>query len=462
MMNLVYNQKTNNYGYTQSPSSTSRVNKIHAINTGTSLIVPMQSVATFGATEGTAQVDADSLQFVNQYQDSMREVSAAADRLRALHPGNVWERLEVSSSDTSSAEVRTTGNVTQLANYAIDVKQLASSQISTTQAVVGTDLGGFTSGDFTLTTGRTDADGNPLTGQFTIDSALGDNQTVLADVAKQIEAQFNTLGIHASVVSDTAGNAQLRLESVDTGTKYAFSAAGGGGAMQLEQQSEAKNLIYSVSKNNAFYGKDGPPLQEYGSNNFVKIDGGTPGDGGIHNKAIQVDFKKTGRVEITAGVDSQRLTELTEDFVNKYNDAVDLLVDNAHRGKGVEQTRDRFLQAPVSKDAMASIGLSWGEDGRISLDKKAFADAVKSNPNKVYDVLSDHYSVTDTTYQKAQNAQKKSSASLLSNSPAFSTGSGGNGGGITIINNYFYNLPLPGAYFNPFMFRSPAFFNLFV
>lgn len=461
MLNLVYNQQTNRYGYkSASLSGQGGVNSVSSFKMGNNLVVAAQNVQRYGFNGSeNGRVDSDSLNFLNRFSSSMKSLGSSADRLRSLNDASVWNDLQLSNSNPETANVLASGKVLHNAEYSIDVQQLAASQLSSTASVDGSGTGAYVDGSFMLTSGRVDAAGNNLSAEIFIRNMPGwTNEDVQKDIAAQIESQYQVLGIHATTVTDGFGGSQLKLESVDTGSNKGFTIVGGGDKLQLTEQRMAQNLRYAISKDNG----NTSEIREYSSNNLVRIDPAISEADVSSNRNILVDFKKTGHLDIKADVNYEKLTKLTEDFVEKYNNTMDMLIDNAHRGTGVSRTLERFSQSPLFKDEMAKIGMDWGNDGKISFDKEQFEKALKDDSRMVYDILADNYSIADVIHQKASNAQNISSNSLLSNN-SIGGNQGGSHGGLTIINNYYYNFQAPTPYnYFPGMYGLPIFFNTII
>lgn len=344
----------------------------------------------------------ESVQFLNQYQHQMKGLSGAANKLRTLNKDSLWNTFSVNSSDEAAAEVYSSSKLTEKANYEVNVLQMAAEQISRTAAVNGSGKGAYTDGSMELSlvnspekkvsidVKTTDAEGNART-----------NREVQADMVSQINKAG--LGVKASIVEEN-NKSYIQIES-ETGTANSFKVDNGTGDPHAKfvTTQDAQNLKYTVSK-------DGTPLNggmvfQNSSDDNVHIDG----------YKISASFKKTGSVDINVGVDTEKLTKAAEDFVNQYNNTLELLVDNAHRGTGTSKTLSNFQRAPISKDAMETIGITLEENGRLTLDGKKFGMVLEKEPGKVRDILSDNYSIADGVYQDVQRGLGESASKLISN-----------------------------------------------
>lgn len=394
-------------------------------------------IAPTGKTNSTTQVNqvsrtnSDSLQFLNQYKAKMDSLASAADKIRSLSSDGVWSNLKISTSDEGIVSNATEyGKIPQRAEYNIDVQQLAQKQISSIK-VPDT---GFQDGTFQITASGM---GAPADVSINIDTKNGaaTDKEIMEDIVNQVNQQSD-LGVKASIV-EKDGSSFIQLESTDTGKNMEFSVTG----IQSDTLQDAQNLVYTVNGDK----------QESHSNKYVQID--PSGD----NSKLRLNFDGVGKATIKADVDTEKLQKYTEKFVETYNQTIDFLVDNAHRGTGVAETLNRFQQSPISKDAMSSIGLHYGRDGKITFEADEFEKAMQKDTRMVYDILADNYSVADSIYQKADHASGKSAASLLNNSNLQ------NSNHVTIVINNYYNFNnlshLNPFSYNPFAYTGPLFFN---
>lgn len=415
--------------------------------------------------------DAENAKFLNQFQFSMKSLSSAANKLRSLSTSGVWNDLNVTSSDESVATVTTDSSLRGAANYDVNVLNLAKAQENTTKAMKndGNDLADAAKADgkdtvsfevklkgdngvadrtITVTANALDKDGNSRS-----------NIDIMSDLANGVNSQNQGKdnGVTAKIVSDSSGNSSFKLQSETTGKTGEFEVTGAqnsalSGLDTVAQKAE--NARYTVSK-------DGKPMNggmvyQSDKNEGIKIGGYiTDADGNdkLAGYGIKLDLKNTGSVELKVDVDPEKVVKLAEDFVKQYNDTVKFLVDNAHRGTGVSDSLNRLLQPPISADTMKSIGITVEDNGLYSLDKEKFTSIMKDDPRKIYDIMSDNYSIADGVYQDAQRASALPANNLLNTTPT-----GHASMNITIINNYYDFTGLSMMPFNPF----PMFFNMTV
>lgn len=425
MTNYVYDSTSNSYNYANASAATNSY-------TANLQSAKASKVAITTVTNSSCNCDNqdNSAQFLNQYQFLMKGLSGAANKLRSLNAEGLWSNYIANSSDPSKLEVTSKYKMRTKANYDVNVTQLATEQI-TESGLAKSDAAATIDGQFKL-----NIPGKSETINVNVETAGKTNREVQDDIAAQINKANK--GLTASVIQKD-DKSYLEIKS-KTGETNAFAVDG---SSDFSVAQTAKNLEYTLSK-------DGVALNEgkaykSGKNENIMIDGFT----------ISADFKATGKSKITVGADKEAVTKATEEFVNEYNKTLEFLVNNAHRGTGISKVLDSFNLSPISKDSMKTIGITREENGRFTFDKKKFEQAIKDDSYKVYDILSDNYSVADGVYQDAQRALRTPTESLINrqvdNRPIIN---------INVINvqPIFIGYNRYGFGTNPFM--PPFFFNM--
>ena len=72
----------------------------------------------------------------------------------------------------------------------------------------------------------------------------------------------------------------------------------------------------------------------------------------------------------------KKTTDVVQNMVNAYNDALSTLSDNADRGAGVARQLNRMSRSPEAEASMKLIGITRGEDGKLSLNKDKLTSAL--------------------------------------------------------------------------------------
>lgn len=72
----------------------------------------------------------------------------------------------------------------------------------------------------------------------------------------------------------------------------------------------------------------------------------------------------------------KKTTDAVQNMVNAYNDALDTLSDNAGRGSGVARQLDRMSRSPEAEASMKLIGITRGENGKLSLNQDQLTSAL--------------------------------------------------------------------------------------
>lgn len=401
-----YNPSANRYDF----SSTSRIKDSTAVsNAGTvsstastgglsNVAVAPVSKVTLITQTNPFEARQESAKFLNQYQHEMKGLSGAANKLRTLNKDSLWNTFSAGSSDESTATVYADSKLKTKAEYQVNVLQMAEKQITRTDSVQSKGKGAFAEGNIGISLDNgsksanievktKDENGNELT-----------NRQVQSDMVSQINKAG--LGLKASIVED-GNNSYVQIES-ETGTANAFTVTPEAATKAgFDTTQQAENLKYTVMK-------DGEPLN--GGMTFQNAS-----DDNVRIGDVTASFKKTGSVEINVGVDTEKIAKATEEFINQYNKTLDLLVDNAHRGSGTSKTLNNFQRAPISKDAMETIGITMEENGHLTLDEKKLGSVLNSKPEKVRDILSDNYSIADGVYQDTQRGLSETASKLVSN-----------------------------------------------
>lgn len=382
MMNYVYDSTSNSYNYANASAATNS----YAANLQAARASKV-AITTVSNSSCCCDNQNNTAQFLNQYQFLMKGLSSAANKLRNLNDDGLWNNLVAESSDTSKVEVTSRYKMRTKAEYDVNVTQLATEQISVS-GIVKSDEVATIDGQFKL-----NIPGKSTSVNVNVETAGRTNREVQDDIAAQINDA--NAGLTASVI-ERDDKSYIEIKS-KTGEINTFTVDG---ATDISVSQMAKDLRYTVNKNGVPL-NDGNAYQS-SRNNDIKIDG----------FQITANFKATGKSKISVTVDKEAVTKATEEFVNEYNKTLEFLVNNAHRGTGTSRVLDSFIRAPISKDSMKTIGITREESGRFTFDKKKFEETLKENTSKVYDILSDNYSIADGVYQDVQRALRTSTESL--------------------------------------------------
>lgn len=424
-------------------SPVSPVSRVPAVQSGRNLLV-----------NNKQQLSSDSLDFLKQYQQKLTDLSTAAAKTSDLLKGTDWSKLEVTNTKPEVATVRMQDGAVNRAEYSVNVEQMAQKQVTTLRATDndGNATSKFQDGTLRLEVNRKDGDGNNLGMNIEIKTENKTEEQVQQDIVDQVNAQADTLGVRASLVSNKDGGKDIQLESVKTGASQAFLVTASDGANQLDvtNTQQAQNLSYTVEKRLGETGLRIPSRKESETNTAVTVDE-------TGNKGLVMDVKSTGETDITVKTDSNALTEQTSKLVKAYNEAAKMLAGNTERGAGVSRAARSLKDSAKLSLAMEDIGISWGANNELKFDADTFQQQLEKNPTKVRGVLERSNLIKDIS-SSAKSAMEQSSASLLSKSEKKEKDDLA-----TTIQKYYYQGAQPAVYqYAPYLFQNPMFFNLYI
>lgn len=346
---------------------------------------------TSGANRSTTLSSAAN--YINQYTSSMTDLMSSANALRGGNSQSAVNQVTAKSSDASVLEASARYKLTSPASYEVNVSQLAAEQVSQTEGVTA---GASASGDISFTIA-----GNKGSKEISVSAAYSNgsaktNLQQLNDTAKAVNAA--NVGVTATVVTED-GKSSLKLTSAETGTRDgSFSVTGGyadaSGLSKATQ--EAQDAVYTVSENGT--------SKEYTSgSNKVSIGYGK----------FDVTLKKEGTASITTGADSDKITKAMSDFVDSYNETVNLLSSNADRGSGNIMQLKRLATALGSEQGMERMGLSFNKDGTLTLDKEKLTKNLEESPSLTKDLISGSSGLAQRTFSAAQSGLNSSVSSVI-------------------------------------------------
>ena len=294
--------------------------------------------------------------------------------------------LSATSSDPGTVGVSTSGSGSAAGTYDVVVTQRAKAQVTASTSTHTADEVVATGGTLSLLVGN----------QPPVQILAAGNMTLrqLADKINEAEA-----GVQASVVQVTPGNYRLVLTSTQTGTANGFTftstlnnstltfggadatygQAGDGNAVNAQDAQVTVNNVQATSSTNTL--TDVVP--------------------GVTLTLNAEDANKTVRVSVSRDADG--LHKQVDGFVKAYNDLVGWVNDQrsaATDGKAsvareaVVRGLYSDLRAAVlgvhgsgSITRLAAVGIGFDRSGLMTVDSKAFADAVNADPSSVQELF---------------------------------------------------------------------------
>lgn len=348
----------------------------------------------------TAEMSAPNARITREQTAVTTQVSAMAtlksslstfqSSLTALMSGSGFTARNVVSGDEDVLTASATASAA-LGNYRIEVEQLAQSQqlISTNFTAGATSVVG--TGDLTFT-----SDGQSFT--ITLDST---NNT-LAGIRDAINAASGNQSVSATLVYGQTG-AQLVLTSLKTGADAGLTVTTSGGDGGLEQ------LTYGAG-NTSHYTEDQAAqdsiifisgVEHHSANNQISdaIDGVT---------LNLLSAKPDTDISLNISNDSEHVVSLVQSFVTAYNtlqtsitslDSYDAttatrgaLFGDAMYSSLKTQIRhaltDSVANITGNYNSLASLGITTGVDGKLTMDAAKLRTALSSDFKSVSNVFS--------------------------------------------------------------------------
>lgn len=337
--------------------------------------------------------------------------------LSSLSSLSNYSAMKASGYDTSVLSASVTG-AAKAGSYAVNVTQLAASQVlaaqgqTSTTAAIGSGGSTTVSFSFGSVSGGTFANGqysgatftqngNLAGGSITIDSS---NNT-LAGIRDAINSA--NLGVSASIVNDGSGNPyRLVLTSTAGGSssEMKISVSGDATLQSLLSQDPAgtQNMSEVTTGQNALATVNGIAVQSP-TNTLANVVDGT-----------SFTLAKTGSTTVTVASDPTATTNAVTNFVNGYNALRTQLntltkIDTANSANNgplagdvstktlINQITDVLGQAigTGTYQSLGSVGVTMGSDGTLSIDNTKLSAAIAASPNQVASLFAGTGTATD-------------------------------------------------------------------
>ena len=348
---------------------------------------------------------------VSAYEDKISDYKSEVSAYGAIK--SALEKFETSVETLADSDLFTgrTATLTQPASgdiisveadsdasngsYNISVSQLAQGSRSVSAAGLfssSDDVVSSVGGDLTFTAGSE---------TFTISVAAG---STLAELREQINDYDNNFGVSANLVDDGSGNVYLTLNSDVTGDGndlivtntdesldgVSSVATGGGGAgLSIASDDVAQDAVIDV---------DGIGIRS-DTNTFEDAVSGLT----IKTLAVSETDANGDPETATATVDydTETVQETLEGFVSAYNSLLsvfdtytdaDAILNGSSLIRGLEGTLNSDLMTIFddagSLSTIFDLGIEMADDGTLSLDSSAFANAMEESYDDVVSLFS--------------------------------------------------------------------------
>lgn len=357
-------------------------------------VQPVSRVSRLNRVETTD--GSSSMSFLKSYSSTMADLVQSSNALRQSNRTGVVNDLEVKSSDDSVAEASERYKARSSKEIDLQVTQLASAQVNTSDPVTSSAQAGE---DMSFSISNSQGKSVEVkVSQYREDGASKTNDLMLKEAAAQINSQSD-VDVKA-YVEEKDGASSLRLESVKTGKNSGFQVSGDTGvADSLERVTKAaQNAIYSVTDK-------GVTTTRESSVNEAAIDNGR----------IGITFHDTGKATISSQVSDEKIVSAVKDFTKNYNKALDLLQDNTDRGASVPKQLEALTGRLASKQSLEQLGITTKEDGSLVLDEETLKKNLKKSPDLTKELLSGSNGIGQKGFQVASEAMKANAYGLIGN-----------------------------------------------
>ncbi|WP_439893141.1 flagellar filament capping protein FliD (plasmid) [Ralstonia sp. 25C] len=329
-----------------------------------------------------------------------------------------YSAMKASGYDTSVLSA-TVGSSAKAGSYAVNVTQLAQSQVlaaqgqTSTTAAIGSGASTTISFSFGTVSGGTFSNGQYSGSTFTQNGNLpGGSITINSsnNTLSGIRDAINSanLGVSASIVNDGSGNPyRLVLTSTAGGSssEMKISVSGDSTLQSLLSQDPAgtQNMTEVTTGQNALATVNGIAVQSP-TNTLSNVVDGT-----------SFTLAKTGSTTVSVANDPTATTNAVTSFVNGYNALRTQLnnlthIDTANSANNgplagdvstktlVNQITDVLGQAVGNGayQSLGSVGITMNSDGTLTLDNSKLSTAIASSPSQVAALFAGTGTATDS------------------------------------------------------------------
>jgi flagellar capping protein FliD len=95
-------------------------------------------------------------------------------------------------------------------------------------------------------------------------------------------------------------------------------------------------------------------------------------------------------------------------FASDYNKVVNLLDKNSSKSTKIEGLADSFEAIKNKSNSLAEIGVTVGDDGRLSINEDKLKGVINGDYRKVKNIFGGSSGIASDTYNKVQNAMNNS------------------------------------------------------
>jgi flagellar hook-associated protein 2 len=321
----------------------------------------------------------DSKEFYSDFVDKFSELKRSSNSLKSYGSSSVFKE-SYGSNDTSVVSTTSTGSY-NTADYKIEVSQLATGKSISYNELSSTGKDLVKDGSISINNGKS---------SYTLDvntENTSNNKDAMNKIAETVNKA--NIGVNAAVI-EKDGKSSLKLQSTTTGENSKLTVAFGSdlsNSVSVKTTEEGKNAKYRV--NDVDYTSE--------SNN-VNI-----------SSTVKASLNKIGKAEISSdNVDSKKIVDAVKKFANDYNKVVNFLDKNSDKSTKLENLSESFKSTKNSRSSLSEIGITVGDDGKLSINEEKLAGALKSDAKKVKSIFSGSSGIANETYNKVQDSMNNS------------------------------------------------------
>ena len=355
------------------------------------------------------------LSAVGTLKSSLSTFQTALSSLTTL---SNYSAMKASGYDTSVLSA-TVGSSAKAGSYAVNVTQLAQSQVlaaqgqTSTSAAIGSGSSTTISFSFGTVSGGTFSNGQYSGSTFTQNGNLpGGSITINSsnNTLSGIRDAINSanLGVSASIVNDGSGNPyRLVLTSTAGGSssEMKISVSGDSTLQSLLSQDPAgtQNMTEVTTGQNALATVNGIAVQSP-TNTLSNVVDGT-----------SFTLAKTGSTTVSVANDPTATTNAVTNFVNGYNALRTQLnnlthIDTANSANNGPLAGDVSTKTLINQitdvlgqgvgngayQSLGSVGITMNSDGTLTLDSSKLSTAIASSPSQVAALFAGTGTATDS------------------------------------------------------------------
>ncbi len=340
---------------------------------------------------------------LNELKSKLNALQSLAKELGYTTATSIWGSKTATSSDESIVKV-TASSSAVATTHTIKVLQLAKADkvISNQYSLTGTDIvNALGAGTYTF-----EVTVNGTTKQVSVDIAAGDdNQTILKNIVTAVN-NTTDIGISASFIQDSSSTGRLVFTSEETGADFEMSLNDVSGNLlstigmndSVQMNGTSGGYLYAASELNAIVEIDGITV----TSNDNSIDDAVEG---VTFDLYKVQDATASPVNVDVSVDTAKIKEKLQSFIDKYNEVLDFIQSNTKVDAttykrsifsgdySITRLRLQLRQAmsdPVqglpagNPTILAEIGIEADRDGKLSIkDTAKLEDMLKNNLDQV-------------------------------------------------------------------------------